>query len=668
MSDNLFQLESTYKPAGDQPKAIEKIVDLIKKKEKNSILLGATGTGKTFTMANVIASVQRPTLILAHNKTLAAQLCSEFQEFFPNNAVNYFVSYYDYYQPEAYLPASDTYIAKDASINDEINRYRHSATINLLTRRDVIIIASVSCIYGLGSVEDYEGLAQSLKVGQIIPRDKLLRHLSDIQYVRSQMEFKQGMFHVMGDTVEIFPPSSESNVFRIEFFGDEIEKIVEADSFTGDFVAEYTEVKIFPAKHAVTTQEKVNRAIAGIQKELEIRHNQLQSIGKIVEAERLKIRTEYDIDMLKETGYVSGIENYIRYFDYNGEEGRRPTTLLDYFPEDMLMFIDESHITVPQIGGMYGGNFSRKQTLVEHGFRLPSAFDNRPLAFPEFESYMKQVTFVSATPSKYEYEHTKKEAIVEQIVRPTGLIDPVVEVKSSTGQIADIKQEIAFAVARGERALITTLTKKSAERLTEFLMEANIKVRYLHSEIDTLERIEILRDLRLGKFDVLVGINLLREGLDLPEVSFIAVLDADKQGFLRSTSALIQTIGRAARNINGKVILYTTEVDGKLVFTDAMNCAIGETKRRREIQVKYNEDHGITPESIKKAVKDITMGGSASGKKKSHSKRDVNKIPKEEISRYIKMLESEMEIAVQNMEFEKAAELRDEIDALTQKN
>ena len=663
MEEKPFKLVSKFQPSGDQPFAIDALEKGLKAGKKNQILLGATGTGKTFTMANLIQRLQRPTLIMAHNKTLAAQLCAEFQEFFPENAVSYFVSYYDYYQPEAYLPATDTYISKDASINDEINKYRHTATMNLLTRRDVIIIASVSCIYGLGSVQDYEALAIKLKVGQDIQRDKLLRHLTDIQFTRSQTDFKPGMFHVLGDTVEIYPPSSDGTIFRLEFFGDEIERITEADSFTGEFKAEYEEVTIFPAKHSVTTQEKVDNAIHLIEADLAQRCKDLQSIGKGLEAQRLRTRTEYDIDMLRETGYVSGIENYIRYFDHSGEENRRPSTLLDYFPDDMMMFIDESHITVPQVGGMFGGNFSRKKNLVEHGFRLPSAFDNRPLNFEEFEEYMKQVVYVSATPNKYEFAHTKKDDIIEQIVRPTGLIDPEVKVKSSNGQINDILEQIKKTTAAGDRTLITTLTKKSSEKLTEFLLEAGIKVKYLHSDIDTMERIEILRDLRLGKFDVLVGINLLREGLDLPEVSFIAVLDADKRGFLRSTSALIQTIGRAARNVNGHVTMYTSEIDGELVITEAMKEAIDETERRRAIQMAYNSKHGITPETIKKAVKDITMGGSASGKSKQN-RRNKQKIPKEEIARYIQSLENEMDLAAQNMQFEKAADLRDEIDAL----
>ncbi|MBT6069370.1 excinuclease ABC subunit UvrB [Candidatus Peregrinibacteria bacterium] len=668
-TEKLFKLVSPFEPAGDQPQAIEQLTRGLNKGVKDQILLGVTGSGKTFTMAQVINKIQKPTLILAHNKTLAAQLCSEFQEFFPENAVSYFVSYYDYYQPEAYLPVSDTYIAKDASINDEINKYRHTATMNLLTRKDVIIIASVSCIYGLGSVQDYKALAITLKVGEMMKRDTLLRRLTDIQYTRSGNDFKPGMFHVLGDVVEIFPPSSDDYVYRLEFFGDEIENIVEADSFTGEVRAELSETTIFPAKHSVTTEEKVKGAIEGIQAELFERHAQLLEIGKALEAERLKTRTEYDIDMLRETGYVTGIENYVRYFDYNGEEGRRPTTLMDYFSDDFLLFIDESHITVPQIGGMHGGNYSRKKTLVEHGFRMPSSFDNRPLNFPEFEKFMNRAVYVSATPSKYEYAHTLQENIAEQIVRPTGLIDPEVKVKSSNGQIDDIKKEISETISRGERVLITTLTKKSAERLTEYLVEGGIKVRYLHSDIDTMERIEILRDLRLGKFDVLVGINLLREGLDLPEVSFIAILDADKQGFLRSTSALIQTIGRCARNVSGHVTMYSSEVeeDGKthLKITPAMREALDETDRRRMIQVAHNTKHNITPETIKKAVRDITIGGATKLRTK---KRDKQKIPKEEIARYITSLEAEMDIASLNMQFEKAADLRDEIDTLKQEN
>ncbi|MFA7685813.1 MAG: excinuclease ABC subunit UvrB [Candidatus Gracilibacteria bacterium] len=649
-----FVLKSEMTPKGDQPEAIAKLVKGLNAKERFQTLLGVTGSGKTFTMAKVVEQMQRPTLVLAHNKTLAAQLCSEFQEFFPDNAVSYFVSYYDYYQPEAYLPATDTYIEKDAAINEEIEKFRHAATANLLTRKDVLIVASVSCIYGLGSVEDYTNLAIHLKVGESIPRDKLLRKLTDIQYVRSNIEFKNGMFHVLGDTVEVFPPDRDT-VFRLEFFGDEIEAISEVESFTGEVLNELNSLDIFPAKHSVTTPEKIEKAVAEIQRDLILRYDQLIKMGKHLEAERLKTRTEYDIEILRETGYCSGIENYTRYL--NGkQEGERTTTLMDYLPEDYLLFIDESHMSVPQIGGMFNGNYSRKSTLVEHGFRLPSSFDNRPLKFEEFEEYMTNTVFVSATPGKYEMAHTKPTAIVEQVVRPTGLTDPQISVRPSKGQIEDLLKEIHKRSEVGERVLITTLTKRSAEDLTEFLADADIRVRYLHSDIETIERIEILRDLRLGKFDVLVGINLLREGLDLPEVSLVAILDADKQGFLRSGSALIQTTGRCARNVNGTVIMYADKM------TDAMTYAISETDRRRTKQEQYNKEHGITPETIKKAVRDITHFG---GKKKDNKRNiDFKKVPKDEAKRLIQALENKMDLASQNLEFEKAAELRDEVESL----
>ncbi|MBI2453427.1 excinuclease ABC subunit UvrB [Candidatus Peregrinibacteria bacterium] len=650
--DKPFTLVSPFKPTGDQPKAIEQLVSCISKGVKHQTLLGATGTGKTFVISNIIAQLNKPTLVVAHNKTLAAQLCSEFKEFFPQNAVSYFVSYYDYYQPEAYIPHTDTYIEKDASINEEINKFRHAATTNLLTRRDVIIVASVSCIYGLGS-EEYEKLAIELKVHDECKRDKLLRKLTDIQYTRSQLEFKQGMFHVLGDTVEIFPPSLDT-IYRLEFFGDEIERITEADSFTGEVIQELENILIFPAKHDVTTKERIEKAIGGIREDLDKRYNQLLSIGKNLEAERLKTRTEYDIELLQEMGYCPGIENYTRYI--NGrEEGQEPATLLDYFPDDFLLVIDESHMTVPQIGGMYNGNLSRKNTLIEYGFRLPSAADNRPLKFEEFEKHMNQVIYVSATPSYYELGKSGK-CIAEQIIRPTGLLDPVVTVKPKKGQIQDILNEIEKRVSMKERTLITTLTKRSAEDLTDFLLEKGVKVRYLHSDIDTLERIEILRDFRLGKFDVLVGINLLREGLDLPEVSFIAILDADKEGFLRSTTALIQTIGRCARNVHGYTVLYADTI------TNSMSAAISETERRREIQMTYNEKHGITPATIEKAVRDIGM----QKHKTEVKRRDAKKIPKEEVGRLIQMMENQMDLAAQNMEFEKAAELRDQVEALKQ--
>lgn len=649
-----FALKTDMSPKGDQPAAIASLSEGINHKERFQTLLGVTGSGKTYTMAKVIEQLQRPALVLAHNKTLAAQLCSEFQEFFPDNAVSYFVSYYDYYQPEAYLPSTDTYIEKDASINEEIDKFRHAATANLLTRRDVIIVASVSCIYGLGSIEDYTALSRTIKVSDTIVRDKLLRHLTDMQYRRSSMEFKNGMFHVLGDTVEIFPPDRDS-VFRLEFFGDEIDAISEVDSFTGELIKKLDTVTIFPAKHDVTTDEKIKRAVDGIRVDLGKRYIELKKTGRDLEAERIKTRTEYDIEILLETGYCSGIENYTRYLSGKAP-GERPTTLMDYMPEDFILFVDESHMTVPQIGGMHNGNFSRKATLIEHGFRLPSSHDNRPLRFEEFEEYMKSTVFVSATPAVYEKAHTPKKSVVEQVVRPTGLVDPEVSVRPFKGQIEDLLKEIKKRIDMGDRVLITTLTKRSAEDLTEFLSDADLNVRYLHSDIETIERIEILRDLRLGKFDVVVGINLLREGLDLPEVSLVVILDADKQGFLRSESALVQTFGRAARNVNGAVIMYADKM------TDAMKKAISETDRRRKKQLEYNKKHGITPETIKKNIRDISHFG---GKKKDNKKGfDKSKIPKDELVRLIKTLEAKMELASQNMEFEKAAEIRDEIEKL----
>lgn len=653
-----FRLNSNYQPKGDQPKAIEQLVKKISGNKKHTTLLGATGTGKTFTIANVIEQLQRPTLILAHNKTLAAQLCSEFQEFFPDNAVNYFVSYYDYYQPEAYVAATDTYIEKDSSINEEINKFRHAATTNLLSRRDVIIVATVSCIYGLGSVEDYASISMDLKVGETRTRDKMLRHLTDMQYNRSQLEFKQGMFNVLGDVVEVFPPSSD-NVYQIEFFGDEIDRICEYDSFTGEIIHEHSQIKIFPAKHDVTTADKIEKAVELIKVDLDQRYKELKAIGKNIEAERLKTKTEYDIEMLLETGYCNGIENYTRYLNQR-EPGSQPATLIDYFPDDFLMVIDESHITVPQFGGMYEGNRSRKNTLIEHGFRMPSAHDNRPLNFSEFEGHMHQVCFVSATPGKYEAAHTDKPDIVEQIIRPTGLLDPLVEVRPTTGQVDDVYKQAKQVIAKGERALITTLTKKSAEALTDYMSKKGVKVRYLHSDIDTIERIDILRDLREGVCDVVIGINLLREGLDLPEVSFVGILDADKQGFLRSRSALLQTIGRAARNQNGFVVMYGDKI------TDAMSQALEETSRRREIQEAHNQEHGITPQTIKKAIKDIaqTTRKSDSDKIRKYENKDI---PVEEQKRLVHELEMQMDLASRNMEFEKAAELRDEVEILKAK-
>jgi len=658
MSSKQFKLNSKYQPKGDQPKAIEQLVEKISGQKKYTTLLGATGTGKTFTIANVIEKLQRPTLILAHNKTLAAQLCSEFKEFFPDNAVSYFVSYYDYYQPEAYVPSTDTYIEKDASINEEINKFRHAATTNLLSRRDVIIVATVSCIYGLGSVDDYQGMCIDVKVGDQRQRDKFLRHLTDMQYNRSQLEFKQGMFNVLGDVVEVFPPSSD-NVYQIEFFGDEIDRIAEYDSFTGEIIEEHTAIKIFPAKHDVTTADKIEKAVDLIQADLDIRYKQLREVGKNIEAERLKTKTEYDIEMLKETGYCNGIENYTRYLNQR-EPGSQPATLIDYFPDDFLMVIDESHITVPQFGGMYEGNRSRKNTLIEHGFRMPSAHDNRPLNFSEFEGHMRQVCFVSATPGKYEIAHTIEPDVVEQIIRPTGLLDPVVEVRSTKGQVDDVYKQALEAIAKGERALITTLTKKSAEALSEYMAKKGVKVRYLHSDIDTIERIDILRDLREGVCDVVIGINLLREGLDLPEVSFVGILDADKQGFLRSRSALLQTIGRAARNQNGFVVMYGDKI------TDAMKQALDETNRRREIQDAHNKEHGITPQTIKKAIKDIAQT-SRKNESETIRKYENKDVPEHEQKRLVEELEMQMDLASRNMEFEKAAELRDEVEILKAK-
>lgn len=646
-----FVLKSKMKPAGDQPKAIEKMVKNLNNGEKKQILLGVTGSGKTFSLANTIAQVNKPTLILSHNKTLAAQLCAEFKEFFPDNAVSYFVSYYDYYQPEAYVAKTDTYIEKDASINEEIDKYRHAATHNLLTRKDVLIVASVSAIYGLGDVSTYENMSIDLKVGEFVKRDKLLRKLTDLQYQRSHMEFKSGMFHVLGDVVEIIPPNTD-NMIRLEFFGDEIEAMQEADSFTGEIIREMKEAKIFPAKHNVTTRDAIEQAAKEIENDMKARYDEFKSTGRLLEAERIKTRTEYDLEMLLETGYCSGIENYVRYLNRR-EPGEQPATLLDYFPDDSLIMVDESHITIPQIGGMFNGNYARKQNLVEHGFRLPSAHDNRPLRFEEFEGHIKQAIFVSATPGKYEKKEVPKKNIVEQIIRPTGLIDPLIDVRPTKNQIDDLMKEIHDTINKGDRVLITTLTKKSAEKLTDFLLEADLKVKYLHSDIDTMERIEILRDLRLGKIDIVVGINLLREGLDLPEVSLVAILDADKEGFLRSRDALIQTIGRAARNAEGHVVMYADRE------TDSMKAAIEETKRRRKIQMEHNKKHGITPQTIKKKVHDIQQG-----KHKPTKKFNKTKVPKEELPRLIKELNNQMEMASMNLEFEKAAELRDEIAEL----
>lgn len=650
---NKFELVSPYKPNGSQPEAIKELTEGLREGRKHQVLLGVTGSGKTFTMANIVAQIQKPTLVLAHNKTLAAQLCSEFRDFFPNNAVNYFVSYYDYYQPEAYLPVSDTYIEKDSSINEEIDKLRHRATRDLLTRKDVLIVASVSCIYGLGSVEEYEKVTVKVKRGEKRERNILLRQLTEIQYYRNDIAFKRGTFRVRGDVVEILPSYSDT-AFRIEFFGDEVERITETDSLTGELFDEIEELKIFPAKHTVTTKEKIEDAIVGIEAELALRLADLRKQNKLVEVQRLEQRTKYDIEMLRETGYVSGIENYTRYFNH-AKPGDRPGTLFNFFPKDFLLFVDESHMTIPQVRGMFNGNFMRKQTLVNYGFRLPSSHDNRPLNFEEFEQSVNQAIYVSATPGPYEL--VKAEGlVVEQIVRPTGLIDPEVEVRPTANQIDNLLHEIRERINNGDRALVTTLTKRMAEDLSEYFTEAGIKVRYLHSDIDTFERIDILRDLRLGKIDVIVGINLLREGLDLPEVSLVAILDADKEGFLRSEMALIQTIGRASRNLNGHVIMYADRI------TDSMRRALDETNRRREIQTQYNKDHGITPQSIIKAVKDIGVQKEDKG-----PRIDIKKIPKEEMKQVIDMLEIEMDRAAANMEFEKAADLRDQIEELKAK-
>jgi len=651
-----FKLVSKFKPTGDQPKAIKELTKGVLDNKRHQVLLGATGTGKTFTMANVIQNVQKPTLILCHNKTLAAQLASEFHEFFPDNAVCYFVSYYDYYQPESYMVKSDTYIEKDSSINEEIDKYRHAATMSLLTRKDVIIISSVSCIYGLGTVEDYNKMAVKLELGKTYRRDKILHQFSDIQYSRNDVDFRRGTFRIRGDIIEIHPNYTET-AYRLEFFGDELDSISEIDSLTGEIIGSETVVTIFPAKHTVTPKERIKEVLKSIESELEERVKYFNEIGKHVEAQRIKQRTEYDLEMMQETGYCNGIENYSRYLS-GRNPGDPPPTLLEYFPDDFLLIVDESHISIPQVGAMGGGNKSRKDNLINYGFRLPSAYDNRPLNFDEFESMVKTAVYVSATPSKYELEKVNNK-FVEQIIRPTGLLDPIVEVRTSEGQIDNIFEEIKNAIGRKERVIITTITKRMAEELTDFFQEAGVKVRYLHSEIDTMERIEILRDLRLGVIDVVIGINLLREGLDLPEVSFIAVLDADKQGFLRSRDALIQIIGRAARNSQGKVALYTTKIKGELVITKAMKEAMSETNRRRKIQDDHNKKHGITPTTIIKEIKDLEF------KRKDKSDTSSHKqIPRDELRQIIIDLENEMDKCSANMEFEKSAEIRDKIEDL----
>lgn len=651
-----FKIVSDYKPTGDQPKAINTLAKSIENGERFLTLKGVTGSGKTFTMANVIERLQVPTLVLAHNKTLAAQLCSEFKEFFPNNCVEYFVSYYDYYQPEAYIAHTDTYIEKDSQINDEIDKLRHSATAALFERRDVIIVASVSCIYGLGDPEDYRDLMFSLRKGMIKDRDKVLRKLVDIQYERNDINFIRGTFRVRGDVVEIFPAASSQKAIRIDFFGDEIDRILEFDSLTGNIIGERQHVYIYPASHYATTYEKLLRAINNIEIELDERLTELREQDKLLEAQRLTQRTNFDIEMMKELGYCSGIENYSRHIS-GRLPGSSPYTLLDFFPKDFLMIIDESHVTIPQVRGMYFGDKSRKENLVEYGFRLPSALDNRPLNFPEFESKLNNAIFLSATPANYEVQKSSK--VVEQLIRPTGLIDPEIEVCPIKGQIDHLIGEIRQRVEKNHRVLVTTLTKKMAEDLTAYLKDLDIKVRYLHSDIDTIERMEIIRDLRLGEFDVLVGINLLREGLDLPEVSLVAILDADKEGFLRSETSLIQTIGRAARNVEGKVIMYADKV------TDSMNRAISETNRRRQIQMEYNEKHGITPKTIDKGIRDVIEATTvAEDDVKYKTKRKKGKINKKDLDKIISAMEEEMKDCAKNLQFERAAELRDKITEL----
>ncbi len=657
-----FELNTVFTPTGDQPEAIEKLVEGIEDGEKFQTLLGVTGSGKTFTMANVIQKVQKPTLVIAPNKTLAGQLCEEFRAFFPNNRVEYFVSYYDYYQPEAYIPSTDTFIEKDSAINDEIDRLRHAATSSLLERRDVIVVASVSCIYGLGDPEDYQHMMVHLRPGQLKDRDDVIAELVNIQYMRNDFELKRGHFRVRGDTLDIWPANAESTLMRISFFGDEIERILEMDRLSGKVLASRSYVSVFPASHYATTDTKMQRAIDLIEAELEERLEVFRQEGKIVEAYRLEQRTRYDLEMLRETGFTKGIENYSRHLAGRAE-GEAPFTLFDFFPEDYLLMIDESHITVPQIGAMYNGDHSRKVSLVDFGFRLPSAFDNRPLQFTEFEERLRQVVFVSATPSTYEREHATN--IVEQIIRPTGLVDPTIEIHPVEGQIEDILAKAKDVISRDERVLILTLTKKMAEDLTDFLAAEGLKVQYLHSTIETAERLKILRDLRHGHFDILVGINLLREGLDLPEVSLICILDADRQGFLRSTRSLIQIIGRAARNVNGKVVMYADEV------TEAMMTSIAETNRRRAIQVAYNEEHNITPTTIRKDIRDTIdtfediveeeglQGAKASDKKDESIEDRIRRMPIGELQQLITRMEKEMRAAAKQLEFEEAARLRD---------
>lgn len=645
----LFSLNANYQPTGDQPTAIAQLVAGLNAKEREQTLLGVTGSGKTFTMANIIADRQVPTLVLAHNKTLAAQLYSEFKSFFPDNEVHYFVSYFDYYQPEAYIASSDTYIEKDSKINDEIDRLRHAATTALLTRRDVIIVASVSCIYGIGSPSNYMEMSVTIKVGEKRKQDKLVRWLTDIQYQRNDIDFHRGTFRVKGDVIDVFPAGSDV-AFRIEFFGDEIDRLTRIDPLTGEILGEPHEISIFPSSHYATPKDQLAHAIEGIKKEFDERLAWFETHDKLLEAQRLAQRTKYDIEMLEETGFVKGIENYSRYLT-NREPGEQPATLIDYFPDDWLLLVDESHMTLPQVRGMYNGDRARKEVLVEHGFRLPSALDNRPLRFDEFDKHINQAIYVSATPGDYELTHTPPPA--QQVIRPTGLLDPIIEVRPTTGQIDDLLAEIRDRIAKGQRVLVTTLTKRMAEDLSQYLLDLEVKTAYIHSEVDTLERGDILRDLRLGVYDVLVGINLLREGLDLPEVSMVAIMDADKEGFLRSESALIQTIGRAARHQEGRVLMYADRI------TDSMRRAIDETNRRRGIQEAYNKEHGITPTSV---AKEIDEGLRAIIPMKDDDKKpklDLKKIPKDEYASLVKDLTGQMELASANLEFEKAAELRD---------
>lgn len=647
-----FKLHSDYKPTGDQPEAIASLVKGFREGNQFQTLLGVTGSGKTFTMANVIQQLQKPTLVLAHNKTLAAQLYGEFKEFFPENAVEYFVSYYDYYQPEAYVPSTDTYIEKDSAINDEIDKLRHSATAALSERSDVIIISSVSCIYGLGSPIDYQEMVVSIRPGMIKDRDEVIRKLIDIQYMRDDMDFKRGTFRVRGDTVEIFPANSGENAIRVEFFGDEIDRITEVDPLTGHVKCALEHVAIFPASHYVVSKEKMEKAIVGIEKELEERVAYFKGEDKLIEAQRISERTNFDIEMMRETGFCSGIENYSRHLA-GLEPGETPHTLLDYFPDEFLMIVDESHITIPQVRGMYAGDQSRKSTLVDYGFRLPSAKDNRPLNFDEFESKIDQMMFVSATPNVYEDEHEL--ARVEQIIRPTGLLDPKIDVRPVENQVDDLISEVNKETAKKNKVLVTTLTKKMAEDLTDYMKENGIRVKYLHSDIDTLERTEIIRNMRLDVFDVLVGINLLREGLDIPEITLVAILDADREGFLRSETSLIQTIGRAARNAEGHVIMYADNI------TDSMDKAIRETNRRREIQQKYNEEHGITPTTIKKAVRDLISISKEAENTTAELEKDPESMSRKEIERLVIKLENRMKKAAAELDFEAAAELRDQM-------